>query len=287
MQTLILGKGFIGTHLAHFFHKKNIPYINVSQKELNYVDPDVLDRYLSEHRTNIKWVISAFGYTGIPNVDACEDNKELCYNYNVLYPLNVIKGCEKYGIPVIHVGSGCVYTGYEKRYTEDDKPNFGIFSDSSSYYSKCKHIFETIAINHNCYTFRIRIPFTSDTSAKNYFIKLLKYDTLINENNSITSITDFNEFVLKFINHNTVPFGIYNIVNPDPVKAEEIVSLLEKHNLKNPSWNFINIENLNTKANRSNCVLSTKKIDELHLSLPNTRNSLVRDIAILAHHLGK
>lgn len=222
MFHVILGKGFVGNHLAQYFRANNIEHRIFSQSDLDYTDPDKFREFIEENDRNIKTVINCSGYTGIPNVDACEDNKELCYNYNVLYPLNVVKMCNAFSIPVIHIGSGCIYSGYDKEYTESDTPNFGMFSNESSYYSKCKHVFETFAKNYKCYVLRIRIPFTDELSRKNYFAKLLGYDTLINELNSVTSLNDFNEFIVRFIA--TRPdYGIYNVVNPEPVKAEEVV----------------------------------------------------------------
>jgi 3,5-epimerase/4-reductase len=281
MYHVILGKGFVGNHLAHYFRINNINHKIYSQTELDYTDPDIFKDFLSGNDKDIKTIINCSGYTGVPNVDACEDNKELCYNYNVLYPLNVVKLCQNYGVPVIHIGSGCIYSGYDKVYTEEDTPNFGMFSDVSSYYSKCKHVFETFAKNYRCYILRIRIPFTNTLTRKNYFSKLLNYKTLINELNSVTSLNDFNEFILRFINTKS-EYGIYNVVNPSPVKAEEVVKILKQNNLQNPDWEFINLENLKTKAKRSNCVLSTEKIKNLGLELPNTKDSIIRDIKAIA-----
>ncbi len=285
MSILILGKGFVGTHLHEHFQKNKIQSTIYGQSELEYTDSNTLAAYLDEPGNKIDIVINCSGYTGVPNVDACEDNKELCYNYNVAYPLQVLNVCERRKIPVIHIGSGCIYSGYEKEYTENDTPDFGIFSNESSYYSKCKHIFETFAKHFQCSVLRIRIPFTSDNSRKNYFTKLINYDSLISENNSITSITDFNEFIVKFINKikdGTINHGLYNVVNPDPVTAECVVTLLKKYNINNPNWSFIKVSELNTKANRSNCVLSAEKIKSIGLSLPPTLESLERDIQLLS-----
>lgn len=290
MSILILGKGFVGTHLHEYFQQNNIESDIYSQSELDYTDSKTLASYLDYCKDEIKKevdiVINCSGYTGVPNVDACEDNKEICYNYNVAYPLKVLSVCAQRKIPVIHVGSGCIYSGYDKEYTEYDTPNFGLFSNEASYYSKCKHIFETFAKHFECYVLRIRIPFTADWSRKNYFTKLVNYDSLISENNSITSISDFNIFVEKFIDKLKQGYlipGVYNVVNPEPVTAEQVVTLLRKYNITNPNWKYIEVKNLNTKANRSNCVLSTEKIAKLHLTLPSTLDSLERDIRILAN----
>ena len=284
MYHVILGKGFVGTHLSHYFKRNNIDHKIFSQSELDYTDPNTFKDFLDTNDKDIKWVINCSGYTGVPNVDACEDNKELCYAYNVLYPMQVVKLCNQYKIPVIHIGSGCIYSGYEKEFTEEDTPNFGIYSNESSYYSKCKHVFETFAKEFNCYVLRIRIPFTDILTRKNYFSKLLNYDTLINELNSVTSLNDFDEFVVRFISAKP-EYGIYNVVNPEPVKAEEVVEILKDKEIVNSKWRFIELKDLNTKANRSNCVLTTDKIKDLGLQLPNTRTSLLRDISTLARNL--
>ena len=284
MYHVILGKGFVGTHLSHYFKRNNIDHKIFSQSELDYTDPNTFKDFLDTNDKDIKWVINCSGYTGIPNVDACEDNKEFCYAYNVLYPMQVVKLCNQYKIPVIHIGSGCIYSGYEKEFTEEDTPNFGIYSNQSSYYSKCKHVFETFAKEFNCYVLRIRIPFTDILTRKNYFSKLLNYDTLINELNSVTSLNDFDEFVVRFISAKP-EYGIYNVVNPEPVKAEEVIEILKDNKIVNSKWRFIEFKDLNTKANRSNCVLTTDKIKDLGLQLPNTRTSLLRDISTLARNL--
>jgi len=284
MFHVILGKGFVGTHLAHYFKTNNIEHRIFSQADLDYTDPDRFREFLEENDKDIKTVINCSGYTGVPNVDACEDNKELCYNYNVLYPLNVVKICNAFSIPVIHIGSGCIYSGYDKEYTEEDIPNFGMFSNVSSYYSKCKHVFETFAKGYKCYVLRIRIPFTDTLTRKNYFTKLINYNTLINELNSVTSLNDFDEFVVRFIAAKP-DYGIYNVVNPQPVKAEEVVNILKEHIIVNANWQFIDLKDLKTKANRSNCVLSTDKIKNLGLQLPDTLSSLRRDISTLARNL--
>jgi 3,5-epimerase/4-reductase len=284
MYHVILGKGFVGIHLSQYFKRNNIDHKIFSQSELDYTDPNTFKDFLDTNDKDIKWVINCSGYTGVPNVDACEDNKELCYTYNVLYPMQVVKLCNQYKIPVIHIGSGCIYSGYEKEFTEEDTPNFGIYSNESSYYSKCKHVFETFAKEFNCYVLRIRIPFTDILTRKNYFSKLVNYDTLINELNSVTSLNDFDEFVVRFISIKP-EYGIYNVVNPEPVKAEEVVGILKDNKIINSKWRFIELKDLNTKANRSNCVLTTDKIKDLGLQLPNTRTSLLRDISTLARKL--
>ena len=54
MYHVILGKGFVGTHLSHYFKQNNIDHKIFSQSELDYTDPntfkDFLDLDLSAKR---------------------------------------------------------------------------------------------------------------------------------------------------------------------------------------------------------------------------------------------
>lgn len=285
-KILILGKGFVGANLSKHFEREGVGHIILSKNELDYTKKKTFKEYIKNNIDDIKCVINCSGYTGVPNVDACEENKNFCWDMNVQYPLEVIAVCNEFNIPVIHVGSGCIYSGYDKVYTEDDIPNFGVGSNDASYYSRCKHAFEKSSEAYKRYILRIRIPFVDELVPKNYFTKLLKYNTLINESNSVTSIKDFNVFVQKFVEKiDEIPYGIYNVVNTQPVKAEDVVNILKENGLKNPNWVFIETKDLQTAAKRSNCVLCTDKIKFLGLELPDTVSSIRRDIETLVKNI--
>jgi dTDP-4-dehydrorhamnose reductase len=280
---LILGKGFVGSAVSDYFEKSQLNHFIYNRAMVNYTDVDEFHEFLKEKVDKVSYIISCFGYTGVPNVDACETNKEHCWRWNVLYPFNVLKVANNLKIPVVHIGSGCVYTGYDKAYSEEDTPNFGLYSNDASFYSRCKHEFELLADGYCAYILRIRIPFNDQKVPKNYFTKLLKYENLIDNLNSVTSLHDFSEFMFKlhFLIRD-LPGGIYNVVNPQPVKTEQTLELLRKYGLSNPNWKMIKDYELDTKAKRSNCVLSTEKLIQYRLELPDTLASLERDIKVLA-----
>lgn len=278
---LILGKGFIGSNLSSFFEEVELDHEIYSRSMLDYSNPETLASFLEINKDKFYCVINTSGYTGRPNVDGCEDNKKDCWVYNVTNTTNIVKVSNDFKLPVVHVGSGCIYSGYEKVYTEEDEPNFGLFSDDSSFYSKCKHASEILLDNYCVYILRIRIPFTYKNVPKNYLTKLLKYDNLINEQNSVTSVTDFNAFVFRFLYLlKDIPGGIYNVVNPNPITAKDVTDLMKKYGVENKQWNFIETSALNTKAKRSNCILSAEKINKLNLPMPDAYESLERDIKI-------
>ena len=283
---LILGRGFIGTNLSNYFDGNDVQHSIYSNSMLDYNDKEVFSKFLNDNKDKFLAVINTSGYTGRPNVDGCETNKEDCWKYNVTCPLNVLEVSNDHKLPVIHVSSGCIYSGYDKVYTEEDVPDFGLFSNDSSFYSKCKHACELMMDGYCAYILRIRIPFTNTFVPKNYFTKLFKYNDLIDMPNSVTSVTDFNNFMFRFLHLiRDLPGGIYNTVNPGSIKASDVISVMKKYGIENPNWNFIDVKDLNTVAKRSNCVLSTNKIDQYNLPFPDAMESIERDVKVFKGHV--
>lgn len=282
VKILVTGRGYIGSSLGKCL-STCYETIVISRHEVDYTKRDILKRYIKKN--DIGLVINTCGYTGRPNVDACENDKSNTWHYNVRVPVNMQKVCKDLVIPMIHISSGCIYTGYDKEFTEDDEPNFGMFTDDSSWYSKTKHACEMMLQDCPVYTFRIRMPFCDTWSDRNVLTKLLKYDNIIDQKNSMTNVQDLCGYILYFlsdlIDSSLIhPYGIYNVVNPNPVNTSDIVKMLIDHGLENPNWNTITLDQLyeNTTAKRSNCVLSDNKIENINLKLPDTLVSLERSI---------
>ncbi|NBW57103.1 NAD-dependent epimerase/dehydratase family protein [bacterium] len=283
---LLLGKGYIGTALETYFKSKKISVESLSRSMLDYTDPVTFQGHLEANRGKYELIINCSGYTGAPNVDGCETNKKDCWFWNVIAPRSVVLSSNMFELPVVQINSGCIYTGYEKEFTEDDEPNFGLYSNDSSFYSKCKHACETIFQNCYAYSMRIRMPFDSTDHKKNYLNKIYKYNTLISEKNSLTSVEDFCEFMMKFLffRRGILP-GPINVINTGSITAAEIVEIMRKNGINNPNWKFVETDKLNTTAQRSNCVLSSDKLKGYNLQLPSVHESLERDISKLATFL--
>ncbi|NDG52939.1 MAG: NAD-dependent epimerase/dehydratase family protein [Flavobacteriia bacterium] len=287
MKILILGKGYVGTALAKCLSK--VYEVNlVTKRELDYTDRARLFLHIQKQKDPYAFVINTCGYTGRPNVDACEDNVEDTWYYNVTVPVNIQKTCKDTGVRLIHISSGCIYDGYDKEYSEEDEPNFGLLNPKSSWYSKTKHACEMMLKDRDVYTFRIRMPFCETWSERNILTKLIKYDKIIDQKNSLTNLEDLCGFIMYFmsdvldqgIKH---AYGLYNVVNPQPIETSEIVAMLNKYGLGNKNWSKITTDELYTftKTERSNCVLSDKKITSLELKLPNTYKSLERCVSAM------
>lgn len=216
--------------------------------------------YWINHNQGIPWgtsfIINATGHTGVPNVDSCENEKDATIQGNVLYPLMLEKWASALSIPVLHISSGCVYTGYKDGgWTEEDAPNFTF--DNGSFYSASKALFQELFAQYayKSYLFRIRMPFGPDKDQKNLLTKLTKYDKLVNKLNSITQLEELAKCVLYFAD-NRPDFGVYNAVNPGGVYTDQIAKFLNLNKqILTPEE-----EKLVMVAPRSNCTLNTDKM---------------------------
>jgi dTDP-4-dehydrorhamnose reductase len=260
-KTLILGNGYVAKKLMRYAPQDQI-YTICSRETFDYANPERLRAFLEEEE--FEAVVNCSGFTGKPNVEQCELKKEECFMGNVIIPMNITTACERADVPVIHVGSGCIYDGYDKEYTEQDLPNFGAACTHSSFYSKTKDIFEktlTGAKYDQAFIFRIRIPFDGVYEPKNYLYKVLDYDTLISMPNSLTYMVDFSKFVWEFLNvrmfNEDLPSQIVNCTNPGYASAEEVVDRLRYVGLVNKNWKFVPYDKNTYPVRRSNCVLST------------------------------
>lgn len=281
MKVLLLGKGFIGNSLFSFLRDKHSTEM-LSKEELNYTDRSIFAKYIQSK--NYDAVINCSGYTGSPNVDACEIFKTDCLFYNVSVPVQLANICEEKNIKFMNVSSGCIYAGYEKEFTEKDEPNFGLYSINSSYYSFTKHMCEIMLRSTSAITLRVRMPFNSDIVSKNLIYKILKYDNIIDLKNSGTNTDDFNNFIDRLITHNDFLKikGPLNVVNPGAITAKLISEYLSFNELVNPNWRIVPLNELNIVAQRSNCVLSDRKIRKLGLQLPSAIKSLKEATALFA-----
>src|SRR5476649_2109053 len=109
MIYLLGGSGYVGQAYQALLQSKNIPFKSLRRAEVDYTDVAVLTAALRADRP--EFLINAAGYTGKPNVDACELHKAECLFGNAVLPGRVAAACEAAGVPWGHVSSGCIYSG--------------------------------------------------------------------------------------------------------------------------------------------------------------------------------
>ena len=257
------GGGYVGSAFKQALDKRGVKYFAPESAMINLLHTQAVEVVLES--MNPSFVINCAGFTGKPNVDACEEQMHETNAGNVKTVFNLAQICDKLSIPWGHVSSGCIYNGYEKEFTEEDEPNFCFTNPPCSFYSGTKADAEKILKDLDCYVWRLRIPFDEFDSPRNYLSKLINYNILLNVKNSISHRMEFAEACLSLWEI-TAPFGVYNVTNTGSVKAEEALTLFEKHQpykfddklLMENIQEFYDVAGCKTP--RSNCVLDNSKL---------------------------
>jgi UDP-glucose 4,6-dehydratase len=255
MILILGGSGYVGSFIVEYLDHCKIPYKAPSRVELDYYNPFELFDFID---SRFDFVINAAGYTGKPNVAACEKEKYECYRANVVLPEIISTATKTAGVHWGHISSGCLYNGHEKVFDETDPPNFSFESNNSSWYSGTKAHGERV-ITENCYVWRIRMPISIREGSRNYLDKILNYQQQVVAENSITWIEEFIANLPIFWEYDIEP-GVYNMVNTGSITAPEVLAIAESHSYVNsPKWMSVDEFNKFVDVPRSNCVISNEK----------------------------
>ena len=133
MIDLLGGSGYVGSAYQALLTRKGRPFRNVRRADFDYTDQAALTALLRREQPG--FLINAAGYTGKPNVDACELHKSECLMGNAVLPGIVGQACADAGVPWGHVSSGCIYTGARPDgtgFSETDTPNFTFAAGNAS-----------------------------------------------------------------------------------------------------------------------------------------------------------
>jgi dTDP-4-dehydrorhamnose reductase len=248
----------------------------------NIADPAAVNAVLDEHKPDA--VINCAGKTGRPNVDWCETNKEATLASNVHGPLTLARACKERNLHLTHIGSGCVYTGDNngKGYAEDDPPNF-----FGSFYSMTKILSEHGLKGFPVLQLRLRMPLDSVPGPRNFITKITSYSKVISVPNSISVMSDFLDAATALLQRRKT--GVYNLTNPGAIAHDEILAMYKE--IVNPAHTYqrISMQELDTmtKASRSNCILSTKKLENEGIVLPPVRDAVRNALYEYKQHLLK
>jgi len=279
MIYLLGGSGYVGQAYQKLLTSKGIPFKNLKRKDLDYTDVATLVKALRADKPD--FLINSAGYTGKPNVDACETDKTNCLFGNAILPGRIAEACEATNTPWGHVSSGCIYTGSRDdgtEFTEADAPNFTFRQNNCSFYSGTKALGEEILKNAaNVYIWRLRIPFDNIESSRNYLTKLIRYENLLEASNSISQLDEFVAATFACW-EKRVPFGTYNVTNPGYVTTREVVELIKESGLSTKTFNFFKDESefmaKAAKTPRSNCIMSSGKLAAAGITMTPVKEAI-------------
>ncbi len=284
MLYLLGGSGYIGQAYQSFLRRKRIPFKNFRRAELDYADVAVLTAALRAGRPD--FLINVAGYTGKPNVDACELHQAECHLANAVLPGRIAAACEAAGVSWGHVSSGCIYSGTRPDgggFTEDDAPNFTFHAPPCSFYSGTKALGEeALAGRPRVFLWRLRIPFDHVDGPRNYLAKLMRYARLLEAANSLSQLDEFCAATLACWERR-VPFGTYHVTNPGHVTTREVVDLIHASGVCRKKFDFFQDEaefmRVAAKAPRSNCVLDSTKLARAGIAMTEVHEAVARDLA--------
>ena len=278
MRLGILGaSGYVGGALKAYCEQQGISHVVLGRDST--ASPQHLVRAIETQR--VDYLISCAGYTGKPNVDACELHKTDCLQGNAVLPGILRQGCEKADIPWGHVSSGCIFTGCRSDgggFTEVDPPNFSFRQNNCSFYSGTKALGEEmLAGASKCYVWRLRIPFEASPNPRNYLKKLMSYDSLLDAENSLSELHQFAAACVDSFRIG-IPYGTYNMTNPGSVTTREVVELIKQSGVLEKEFRFFQDEEefmrKAAKTPRSNCVLDSSKALGAGLKLSPVREAI-------------
>ena len=283
MIYLLGGSGYVGTAYQALLQRKGLPFRNVRRADFDYTNRAALTELL--HREQPKFLINAAGYTGKPNVDACELHKSECLMGNAVLPGTIASACADAGVPWGHVSSGCIFTGGRpdgSGFSETDTPNFTFRTNNCSFYSGTKALGEeALAGAPNVFLWRLRIPFNQVDNSRNYLSKLMRYSTLLEATNSISQLDEFVAATLACW-EKRVPFGTYNVTNPGQVTTREVVDLIKQTGVSHKQFTFFKDESdfmrTAAKTPRSNCVMDSRKLAATGIKLTEVHEAVARDL---------
>ena len=306
MIVLLGASGYFGQAFQEELVRRKQPFLPVSRSSVDYSRFDLLLGLLRDSRAS--FVINAAGFTGRPNVDACEMARAETLQGNTLLPLTISHVCMAAGVPWGHLSSGCIYNGAFvtqdgvtrletnlgsprlralaesapecfRGFSEADEPNFSFRRPPCSFYSGAKALAEeAIAPLGNCYIWRARLPFDERVHTRNLIAKLMAYPKLYDNVNSLSHRRDTVQACLELWERRA-DFGIYNVVNPGFLTTRQVAAAIQK--VLHPGRQFefwaddVEFYKFGAKTPRSNCVLDTAKLHNAGVGLRPVNEALM------------
>ncbi len=209
------------------------------------------------------FILNAAGVTGRPNVDWCEDHRQETLRTNIIGALTLCDCAFLCDVPVINLGTGCIYSYDEQHqmlsdagFKEEDEPNF-----AGSFYSYTKIMLDKMLQEYpNVLNLRLRMPISDDLNKRNFITKITRYQKVVNIPNSMSVLHDLLPLIPQMAERGLR--GNLNFVNPGVIFHNEILALYKEYIDPTFVWQNFSIEEHDSilKAKRSNNELDASKL---------------------------
>jgi 3,5-epimerase/4-reductase len=273
MKWLVFGhKGWIGQQVVKIIESKE--YIVVTT-DIRVDDEQNVDKLLQD--INPDRVISLIGRThgeGYSTIDYLEQKGKLIENVrdNLYGPLVLGLLCKKYNIHYTYLGTGCIFSGYNEEYKEENTPDF--FGSS---YSVVKGFTDRLMkqLDDNVLNVRIRMPITSEkNNVRNFIYKITHYEKICSMTNSMTVLPELLPLMIDMADKKQT--GTINLTNPGAITHNEILEMYKE--IVDPTfiWQNFTIEEQDNilLSSRSNNILDTTKLVNLYTNVKPIKESI-------------
>lgn len=303
---LLLGAtGYIGQAFQTELERRGADFMAISRSQVDYTKFEALYPYLKANKPS--FIVNAAGYTGKPNVDACENAKADTLQGNTLFPQVLAHACAALEIPWGHVSSGCIFAGCQvetdqgwivekdmskpeirelaknspeklRGFDESMVPNFSFRDQPCSFYSGTKALGEeAISGVGESYIWRLRIPFDEFDNHRNYLSKIQRYAKVYDNLNSLSHRADYVSACLDTW-FQKVPFGTYNVTNPGFVSTAEVLEMIKSILKPNREFTFwesdADFYHNGAVAPRSNCIMNSSKLIDAGVKMRPVEDAL-------------
>lgn len=272
MRVLLFGsKGWIGTQVVPLM--KSMGH-EVIESIVRADDVDGIDQLINE--CNPTHVLSLIGRThgeGYTTIDYLEQPGKLRENINdnIFSPLVLLHACKKRGIHFTYMGTGCIFSGFDKQYTEEDIPDFfgSAYSTVKGYTDRLMQLEEDNVLN-----VRIRMPITNIDSPRNFISKIIRYQKICSIDNSMSVMPILLPLLVEMMMDERT--GTINLTNPGSISHNDILEMYKTYVDPTFTWHNFTIEEQNKilLSQRSNNVLDTTKLREWFPHVPDIHDAV-------------
>lgn len=179
-------------------------------------------------------VINCAAFIPKPSVSLCDKYPEETIRGNVILPTTLAHACESCGATLAHISTGCLWNDGKVHY-EDDPPQRA-FKGYCGFYVGTKVLAEQeVRKFKNHYIWRMRLPFDHIPDERNYLTKLVTFDEVWVQCNSMCHRGDFVKACLDLW-HKRAEYGTYHMNNPGAMDVIDILNLMNANGLRvNPT----------------------------------------------------
>lgn len=302
---LLLGATtYIGRAFTRLLRGRKHCFIPLSRQVLDYSRFELLFDYVRQIKPDL--VINAEELTERADLDDSPGHRAAMFETNAILPQTVARVCAMTHTVLGHISSGSIYSGVKladdglpgeaegrsrpqtgtflvlypqaiSGFTETDTPNASFENPACSFYSGTKALAEEALRDSRGYIWRFLLPFNERDGPENFLSQLgdgFKFQDCMN---SLSHVEDCAGACLDLWERRA-PFGIYNVVNPGPVRTFELRLLLQR-SVKSGNEAQVSLYNggLGTCPEKNvppGCILDSSKLARAGVKLREARRAV-------------